>query len=181
VPNAQPPPRRVVFQGRKIDLALQSIALADGTRAEREVVVHRGAVALVPMVDANHVCLVKNHRFAIGQTLLEVPAGSIDEGEDPETTARRELTEETGYRADRMSHIRDWFVSPGFLTERMFLYLCEDLKSGPTDHQPDERLETVILPWHKAVAMALDGRIQDAKSILGILLCDRLRISRPGR
>jgi ADP-ribose diphosphatase len=174
-PTDSPPKRRVVYRGSKIDLALQSIVLADGSHAEREVVVHRGAVALVPMVDASHVCLVKNERFAIGKTLLEVPAGTIDEGETPDETALRELAEETGYQARRMTQVRDWFVSPGVMTERMFLYLCEELVPGPTDHRPDERLEAVILPWSEALAMALDGRIRDAKSILGILVCDRLR------
>lgn len=174
-PTHSPPQRRTVYRGLKIDLALQSIVLADGTTAEREVVVHRGAVALVPLVDADHVCLVKNDRFAIGETLLEVPAGTIDEGESPDQTARRELAEETGYQAGRMRLVRDWFVSPGVLTERMFLYLCEDLVAGPTSHELDERLETVILPWSQALAMALDGRIRDAKSILSILLYDRLR------
>ena len=132
------------------------------------------------MVDADHVCLVKNDRHAIGKTLLEVPAGTIDEGESPDQTAERELAEETGFRAGRITRVRDWFVSPGVMTERMFLYLCEDLVAGPTDHQPDERLETVILPWKEALAMAYDGRIQDAKSILALLICDRLR-ARPGR
>ena len=99
-------------------------------------VVHRGAVALVPMVDANHVCLVKNDRHAIGETLLEVPAGTIDEGETPDQTAERELAEETGYRAGRITRIRDWFVSPGVMTERMFLYLCEDLRPAPPTTSP---------------------------------------------
>ena len=139
-------------------------------------VVHRGAVALVPMVDAHHVCLVKNERHAVGKTLLEVPAGTIDEGESPDQTAARELAEETGFRAGRITCLRDWFVSPGVMTERMFLYLCEDLEPGPTDHQPDERLETVIVPWEEAVAMAYDGRIRDAKSILALLICDRLQV-----
>src|SRR3954447_14897572 len=107
--------RRVIFRGRKIDLALQSVRLADGSMAEREVVVHRGAVALVPMVDRDHVCLVKNHRYAIGKTLLEVPAGTIDAGESPDETAVRELAEETGYRAGRFSRLTEWFVSPGVM------------------------------------------------------------------
>ena len=82
---------------------MQPVALADGTIAEREVVVHRGAVALVPMVDRDHVCLVENERYAVGKTLLEVPAGTIDPGESPDQTAARELAEETGYRAGRIT------------------------------------------------------------------------------
>ena len=127
-----PPERRVIYQGRKIDLALQAVRLSDGSTAEREVVVHRGAVALVPMVDAEHVCLVRNRRYAVDATLLEVPAGTIDRGESPDETAARELTEETGYRAGRIVRVAEWFVSPGVMSERMFLYLCHELTPGPT-------------------------------------------------
>ena len=167
--------RRVIYQGRKVDFALQTIRLADGSTAEREVVLHRGAVALLPMVDGDHVCLLRNHRYAVGRVLLELPAGTIDAGETPDSTAPRELAEETGYRAGRITRIADWLVSPGILTERMFLYLCEDLTPGPTDHQPDEQIEPTIIAWADAVAMALDGRLEDAKSRLAILLYDRLR------
>jgi ADP-ribose pyrophosphatase len=165
----------VIYRGSKIDLVLQTVPLADGTHVEREVVVHRGAVALVPMVDQEHVCLIENQRFAIGKTLLEVPAGTIDPGETPEQTAQRELLEETGYRAGRIIRIRDWYVSPGFMTERMTLFLCEDLEPGPAAHEPDERLQTVIVPWTKAIAMVDDGQIEDAKSLLALTICDRLR------
>jgi ADP-ribose pyrophosphatase len=163
-----------VYQGLKIDLALQQVPLRDGMIAEREVVLHRGAVALVAMVDADHVCLLRNRRYAIGRTLLEVPAGTIDVGEDPDTTAARELTEETGFRAGRIRKIREWFVSPGIMNERMYLYLCEDLQPGPSDHQPDEELENVIVHWDEAMAMIHDGRIEDAKTLLALLLCDSL-------
>jgi ADP-ribose pyrophosphatase len=173
------PTRRIIYRGLKIDLALQPVRLADGTFAEREVVVHRGAVALVPMVDRDRVCLVRNERHAVGETLLEVPAGTIDEGETPDQTAARELVEETGFRAGRITFVREWFVSPGVMTERMFLYLCEDLTPGPTRHQLDERLEAVIVPWDEAVTMARDGRIHDAKSILALLICDELKSARP--
>jgi ADP-ribose pyrophosphatase len=167
--------RRVIYRGARINVALEPFRRADGTDAEREVVVHPGAVALVPLVDAQHVCLVENQRFAVGKTLLEVPAGTIDPGEAPEATAARELVEETGYRAGRVTFIREWFVSPGFLTEKMFLFLCEDLKPGPTELEPDEKLRPIVVRWEDAIAMALDGRIEDGKSIVALLLCDQLR------
>lgn len=131
------------------------------------------------MVDADHVCLVYNDRYAVGETLLEVPAGTIDVGERPDETAARELTEETGYRAGKITLLRWWHVSPGVMSERTFLHLCEDLTPGPTNHQPDERLETKIVPWSDAVAMVQDGRIRDAKSMLAILFCDQLRNGTP--
>jgi ADP-ribose pyrophosphatase len=169
------PGRRIIYRGRKIDLALQEVPLLDGSTAEREVVMHRGAVALVPMVDPDHVCLVRNHRHAVGKTLLEVPAGTIDPGESPDATATRELGEETGYLAARMERVAEWFVSPGVMDERMFLYLCRDLTPGPVDHQPDETLQPEIVAWDEAVRMVHERRIEDAKTMLAILLCDRLR------
>ncbi len=167
--------RRVIYKGRKVDLALQPVRLSDGSTADREVVVHRGAVAMVPMVDRDHVCLVKNFRYTVGRTLLEVPAGTLDPGESPDSTAPRELAEETGYRAGSIRRVAEWLVSPGVMTERMYLYLCEDLEPGPTDHQPDEKLETVVLPWAEAMRLVLNGEIDDAKTRLALLLCDRMR------
>jgi ADP-ribose pyrophosphatase len=168
----------VIYKGSRIDLVLEPFRRADGTDAEHEVVVHPGAVALVPLVDDQHVCLVENQRYAVGKTLLEVPAGTIDPGESPKRTAERELVEETGYRAGRITFIRDWFVSPGFLTEKISLFLCEDLVAGPTELEPDEKLRPIVLRWEEALAMALDGRIEDGKSIVALLICDRLRKKR---
>ena len=173
--NESSPARRVIYRGLKIDLALQPILLADGTRADREVIIHRGAVALVPMIDAQHVCLVENHRYLVGKTLLEVPAGTMDEGESPEQTAARELQEETGYQATTIRRLRDWYVSPGVMTERMYLFLCEDLELGPPHLELDEQLKTVIVPWVEALAMVDDGRIEDAKTMLACTICERLR------
>lgn len=172
------PERKVIYKGKKIDLALQPVRLADGSYQDREVVVHRGAVALLPMVDADHVCLIKNFRYSVGETLIEVPAGTIDPGETAGSTAARELTEETGYRAGKIAKIAEWWVSPGVFTEMMTLYLCEDLSAGPSDHQPDEHMENWIVPWNDAVAMVMDGRILDAKTMLAILYHDRLRRGR---
>jgi ADP-ribose pyrophosphatase len=169
------PERRVIYRGRKVDLALQPVRLSDGSLADREVVIHRGAVALVPMVDRDHVCLVKNYRYTVGRTLLEIPAGTLDPGESPDDTAGRELAEETGYRAGSIRRVADWLVSPGVMNERMYLYLCEDLEPGPTDHQPDETLEPVVVPWAEAIRLVLEGQIEDAKTRLALLLCDRSR------
>lgn len=171
---------RIIYRGSKIDLALVSERLADGSMGEREVVIHNGAVALVPMVDDDHVCLVKNVRRAAGKTLLEVPAGTIDKGERPEETAIRELKEETGYSAGVLAFVADWYVSPGILTERMFLYLCRDLTTGETQLQPDETLEKVIVPWSEAMRLATSGEIEDAKTLLALFLCDRLFQSERG-
>ena len=167
--------RRIIYQGRKIDLALQPVRLADGSIADREVVIHRGAVALLPIVDHDHICLIRNYRYTVDRTIWEIPAGTIDAGESPDLTAPRELTEETGYIAGKVTRIAEWLVSPGVMNERMYLYLCEDLKPGPTSHQPDERMEPVVVEWQEAVRMVEDGRIEDAKSILAILLWDRRR------
>lgn len=166
---------RTIYRGRKIDLALKTIRLADGSETTREVVLHRGAVALVPFIDRDHVCLVNNYRYSIDRELLEVPAGTIDPDESPDETAIRELREETGYDARSVRRIADWFVSPGVMNERMYLYVCEDLTLGETEHQPDERLTPVILPWEDAVRRVLTGEIVDAKTIVAILLIDRSR------
>ena len=131
------PPRRTIYRGRKIDLALQDVRLADGTMAPREVVVHPGAVALLVEVDAEHLCLIKNTRYAVGQTLIEVPAGTLDPGETPEQTAIRELREETGYVGGTCEQIAAWWVSPGVFNERMFLFRFRGVSPGPTEHQAD--------------------------------------------
>ncbi len=170
-----PTSRRVIHSGKKIEVVLDTLTLSDGSVAEREVVLHRGAVALVPMVDADHVCLVRNVRYAVRATLWEVPAGTIDPGEHPDATAARELVEETGYRAGRIVKLRDWYVSPGVMNEVMHLYLCEDLTSVGAKLELDENLEPHVVRWDEAMDMVFDGRIADAKTMLALMLVDRLR------
>jgi ADP-ribose pyrophosphatase len=169
------PDRKIIFTGRRIQLVLDTHTMPDGRRVEREVVIHPGAVTIVPMVDADHVCLVRNRREAVGQTLLELPAGTLEPGEDPDATAARELAEETGYRAGRIRRLLEFFMSPGVLTEKMVLYLAEELTAGEQALDAGEDLAPEILPWSTAIALIERGEVHDAKTIVGLLYCDRLR------
>jgi ADP-ribose pyrophosphatase len=169
--------RRIVYRGRRIDLAIDTLATSGGTPVEREVVLHPGAVAIVPLLDADHVCLIRNYRHSVGQTLLELPAGTLEPGEPPDAAAVRELAEETGYTCRRIRRLIDFYVSPGVLTERMFLYVAEELTPGTMRLDPGETLTPEVVAWSDALQLIERGVIQDAKSIIGLLYCDRL--SRP--
>jgi ADP-ribose pyrophosphatase len=167
--------RQVVFQGRKIRVALDTYTADDGQTINRDVVIHPGAVAILALPDAEHVVLLRNERFIVGETLWELPAGTLEPGEPPDTAAPRELAEETGYTAARWRKLAAFFPSPGIISERTHLYLAEGLTPGPMQLETGEELTPQVVPWRDAVAWALDGTIHDAKTLVGILLWDRLR------
>jgi ADP-ribose pyrophosphatase len=167
--------RQIVFRGRKFEVAVEPVVLPDGQAVRREVVLHRGAVALLALPDPEHVCLLRNQRYAVSETLLEVPAGTLEPGEEPERAAVRELAEETGYRAGRWRKLAEFYPSPGVLSEKMYLFLAEDLTPGPMQAEPGEQLEPQVVAWRDAVAWCLDGTIRDAKTLVAVLLWDRLR------
>jgi ADP-ribose pyrophosphatase len=141
----------------------------------REVIRHPGAVVILPLVDPDHVCLIHNFRIAVGQRLIELPAGTLEPPEVPLAAARRELTEETGYRTDQFRLLHTFYPSPGILDERMFLYLATELTPGSPARQPDEAIENLVVPWQTALAMVDDRTIQDAKTIIGLLYYERFR------
>jgi tRNA-modifying protein YgfZ len=141
----------------------------DGTRRDRELVLHPGSVVVLPFVTPESVCLVEVVRTAVGAALLELPAGTLDRVESLADAAARELAEETGYRAGRLHAAGAFWMSPGILRERMHLFVAEDLTPGPQALEPGERIRTRVVAWDDAVAMCLDGRIEDAKTIAGIL------------
>lgn len=144
-------------------------AAADGTRRRREIVRHPGAVAVLPVVDDDHVCLIRNFRASVGRTLVEIPAGTLEPGEDPQAAAQRELAEETGYRAERMEPLLTFYLSPGILDERMHLFVATGLTLGPAAREPGEQIENLLTTWDQALRLIEEGEIQDAKTIVGIL------------
>ena len=145
----------------------------DGSRRPREIIEHPGSVAIVPLLDDGTVCLINVFRRAVGQTLIEIPAGTLDRVESVEEAAARELSEETGYRADRLERAGCLWMSPGILRERMHLFIARGLTLGPQALEPGEQIERREVAWSEAVAMCLDGRIEDAKTVAAILLTDR--------
>jgi 8-oxo-dGTP pyrophosphatase MutT (NUDIX family) len=167
----------LLHRGRVREVRVDTVERADGRRARRDVAVHPGAVAVVAIDPEGAVLLVRQYRHPAGRALLEVPAGTLDRDpasgatEDPDMAARRELEEETGYRAGSWERLTDFWTAPGFATERIFLYLATDLApAGPDRRAPDEdeQLELVRIPWREAVAAAERGEIRDAKTLIGI-------------
>ena len=174
---------RVIHRGHYLTFRIDTIERPDGTRAERDVVGHPGAVAIVAIDEADRVLMVRQYRVPAGQALLEIPAGTLDidpntgATEDHALAARRELEEETGYRAASWRHLTSFWTAPGFATELMHLWLATDLspahenRLGPDE---DERLELERIPWAEVLAASERGKIADAKSLVGLLLVDRL-------
>ncbi len=167
----------VIHRGRILEFRTDTVERADGRLALRDVAGHPGAVAIVALDPQGCVLLVRQYRHPAGCVLLEIPAGTLERDpatgavEDPDVAARRELEEETGYRAARWERLADFWTAPGFATERMVLYLATDLAPAGDDRlgpDEDELLELVRLPWRDAVAAAERGEIGDAKSLVGI-------------
>ena len=166
---------QVLFQGRRFRVERVVRRTADGAEHVKEIVRHPGAVALLPLLDDGRVCLLENYRASADQWLIELPAGTREPGEDPDETARRELAEETGYRAGRIQRLTTFYMSPGVLDERMFLYLATELEPGPMSLDAGEEIRVRITDWAEALAMVRDGRIQDGKTIAGLLFYDKFR------
>jgi len=161
-----------IYKGRIFDVRLDEIREGD-VEYKREVVVHKGSAVIVPVFDDQTVALVRQYRHAAGKYLLEIPAGSLDGAESPETGAARELEEEIGVTAAKLEKIAEFYVSPGFLTEKMFVYLATELTETAQNLETDELIEIERVPLLDAVAMIYDGRIEDAKTIVGLILALR--------
>ncbi|WP_214370689.1 NUDIX domain-containing protein [Pseudonocardia sp. H11422] len=168
---------RVVYEGRRIRVRLDEVVLPDSSTVTHEVVERENSVAVVALDDRRQVVLVHHHRQPVGGLLWELPAGVCDrEGESPEQTARRELTEETGVRAQAWSTLVDLHLSPGISTETARVYLAENLTTGPREGEAEGEeafLTTRWLPLEDAESRVLDGRITNALAVGGILAAAR--------
>jgi len=192
--DAEPLAERIVsssdvYRGRYLTVRVDTIERADGSRAERDIVGHPGAVAVVAIDAQGRVALVRQWRTAAGRSLLEIPAGTLDVDthgrvEDPDLAARRELEEETGLRARTWRHLTSFWTAPGFATELMHLYLATDLEvagDGRLAPEDDERLTVELMPLEGAVEAIEQGAIADAKSMVGLLWVSReVEAARPG-
>ena len=160
---------RIAYQGRHIQVREDRVIEPAGYEASREIVVHPGAVCIVARPSPNEVILIRQYRHATGLELREIPAGTLHEGEDPLGCAIRELEEETGYRTAKMIERARFWTTPGFTTEFMYLYEASDLTKTQIHPDEDEVIEVDIVTRSEALQMIVDGRVQDAKSILGLL------------
>lgn len=168
---------KLIYKGNRIDLYLKQVPTRQGGTKEVELVTHPGAVVILPMVDANTVCMIENERYSVGGKLLELPAGTLLPKEDTLLAAQRELAEETGYSASQWKLLNTFYPSPGVYGEKMYLYHATELASGTQQLDDTEFLTPRLIPFDHAVEMVLRGDIQDGKSIIGLLLWDKLRRS----
>jgi ADP-ribose pyrophosphatase len=168
-----------IYRGRVISLRRDFVLMDNGSEAIREVVEHRGAVAVVPKLDAGTILLVRQYRQAVGEVLLEIPAGTLEEGESPDSCAARELEEEVGYHARRLRPLFHQYLAPGYSSEVLHVYLAEDLVPVAAHPDADEELETVAVPVGEIERMILAGEIRDAKSIAGLLVALHLDTQGP--
>lgn len=165
--------RTSVYEGRVVTLIRELLEIG-GMRMVRETILHPGSVVILAILGHSRVVLVRQYRRAIDQDLLELPAGTLGPGESPAACARRELEEETGWRARRISRIGAFYAAPGASSEWMTMFLATDLTRAMAHPEPDELLTPLVLPLRTALAKVRSGEICDAKSIIGLLFAERL-------
>ena len=160
------------WSGRIFDVNRLAVTLPDGRDATRDVVRHPGAVAVVALTDDGRICLVRQYRTALDRVTVEIPAGKLDPGEDPLECAKRELLEETGMVAERMAFLTTIATSVGFADELIHLYMATGLSFVGSDPDADEFLNVDLVDLSELIDAVLDGRVEDAKTVVGALVCD---------
>ena len=171
---------KVVFKGKVFSVYRDHVIEPSGVKNIREVIRHNGSVVILAVDESKNpmdpdVILERQYRHATGQFLLELPAGRVEPGESTLAAAKREMIEETGYRAKRWSLLTKYFASPGFLGEWMQIYLARDIRAGIAQPEADEQIEIIRMPLSEALSLASSNKIHDGKTLIGLMLFDRLR------
>ncbi len=162
-----------LLKGRAFAIRRDWLKTPDGRETKYDIIEHGGSVILVPLDADGNLLFVRQYRHAAGADLLELPAGTLDEGEEPAVCAAREIREETGFAAGRLEKIGEFYLAPGYSTEFMVVFLATDLKYDPLEADADEFLSVEKIPVKQALEMAEKGEIPDAKSLAALLLAQR--------
>ena len=166
---------RTLFEGRVFTVTFDHVRLENGAESTREVVHHHGGACIAALTDNDEIYLVRQYRYALGQELWELPAGKLEKGEDPFEAAKRELAEECGLVAQHYTDLGEFYPTVGYCTEIIYTWLARGLTPCPMHLDEDEFLTPEKVPFDQAVAMVLDGRIKDGKTVAAILKIDALR------
>lgn len=166
--------RKPLFNGRILNLREDTVRLPDGTTAKREVIEHFGGSCVAALNDKKELLMVQQFRYAVGKELLELPAGKLEKGEDPQICAARELEEETGYRAEKLYPLGVMYPTPAYCQEAIYMYYTDRLVPTSQKLDADEFLEVIAIPFEKAVEMVKNGEITDGKTGLAILKLEGL-------
>ena len=161
---------QLIYDGRAVKLRVDTVEMPGGRQTTREIVEHSDCIAIIAIDADNNALLVKQFRKPVEEELLEIPAGGIDLGEDPETTVRRELREETGYLPQKVKRLGGFYSAPGYCSEYLYLYLATDLIPGQLYAEDTEEISLVRVPIAQIPGLITSGRICDAKSIAGLLI-----------
>ncbi len=161
---------KLLHKGRHFNFKIDEIQLPSGKTTSRDIVDHPGAVAIVPILDDGRILLVKQYRYTTGKELLEIPAGTLEKGEPPDTCARRELKEETGYTAGSMKKILAMYMAPGYSNEVIHLYFATALKAGESRAEEDEDISLEVYSADELLDGIEKNTIEDAKTIAGVLI-----------
>ena len=167
-PGSDPPPE-LLLETERFNVVRKHRVDERGQAYSRAIVEHPGAVVLLPVLNDGRICLIRNYRIAVEAQLIELPAGTLETGEDPAVTAARELTEETVYRAAELIGLTSFWMSPGILNERMHLFVARQLTPGESELQAGEEIETLLATWNEVQALIHGGQIAGAKSLAALL------------
>lgn len=166
-----------IYEGRVVNLQLQTVRLPNGETSQREVIKHSGAVAVVPLLSDRRVLMIRQFRKPLDTVIWEIPAGTLEPDEELETAAARELQEEISYKPRRLIKLGSIFVAPGYSSEEIHLYLADDLAEASIDGDDDEFIDIHSIAFDEVIAMVYRGEIQDAKTIAALLLAQQYMAS----